>query len=312
MGFLSESGVTALWNKVRAGFAHSLTADGAVITLKNGAATPAVLSQVAIPAATATAAGVMSAADKTKLDGVAAGATKTVVDAALSSTSANAVQNKAVNAAIDSLGSGVESAATAAAAAAAAAEGAKTAADEAKAAAEAGADDHKWNTTALNRKIERTVSCYVPMIENFSEYNSSSGANAYLMPAFASVQSQYSFVIRMNDGSIHAKTMEDGNDTTRCATTAWVNRAIAAAQVGAAVYQGAVSSNDAISGSDYKKGWYWVVSAAGTYVGETCEAGDMIFANSDKGGTYSASHFDVVQSNIVEMTAAEVEAICTL
>lgn len=51
--------------------------------------------------ATTTAHGLMSAADKTKLDGIATGATKVTVDASLSSTSANPVQNKAVNTALN-------------------------------------------------------------------------------------------------------------------------------------------------------------------------------------------------------------------
>lgn len=51
--------------------------------------------------ATTTASGLMSAADKAKLDGVAEGATKTIVDAALSATSTNPVENKAVKAALD-------------------------------------------------------------------------------------------------------------------------------------------------------------------------------------------------------------------
>lgn len=44
--------------------------------------------------------GLMSRADKTKLDGIAAGATKTVVDSAMSATSTNPVQNKVVDSAI--------------------------------------------------------------------------------------------------------------------------------------------------------------------------------------------------------------------
>ena len=51
--------------------------------------------------ATPSANGLMSAADKAKLDGVETGANKTVVDAALSATSTNPVQNKAVKAALD-------------------------------------------------------------------------------------------------------------------------------------------------------------------------------------------------------------------
>lgn len=60
--------------------------------------------------ATDSKAGLMSAADKAKLDGVAAGATKVTVDSALSTTSANPVRNSAVakggSAIINNLGTG--------------------------------------------------------------------------------------------------------------------------------------------------------------------------------------------------------------
>ena len=52
-------------------------------------------------AATQSTPGYMSAADKVKLDGIAAGANKTVVDEALDAASANPVQNKAVKTALD-------------------------------------------------------------------------------------------------------------------------------------------------------------------------------------------------------------------
>ena len=50
--------------------------------------------------ATQSAQGLMSASDKTKLDGIATGANKTTVDSALSSTSTNPVQNKVINSAL--------------------------------------------------------------------------------------------------------------------------------------------------------------------------------------------------------------------
>lgn len=50
--------------------------------------------------ATTSAAGLMSAADKTKLEGIETGATATTVDSALSSTSENPVQNKVINTAL--------------------------------------------------------------------------------------------------------------------------------------------------------------------------------------------------------------------
>lgn len=52
--------------------------------------------------ATPTSNGLISATDKAKLDGVEDGATKTTVDDAMSDTSTNPVQNKAVKAALDS------------------------------------------------------------------------------------------------------------------------------------------------------------------------------------------------------------------
>ena len=51
--------------------------------------------------ATSSKSGLLSFADKAKLDGIAEGANKTTVDSALSSTSTNPVQNKAVKAALD-------------------------------------------------------------------------------------------------------------------------------------------------------------------------------------------------------------------
>lgn len=54
-------------------------------------------------AATTSEAGLMSASDKAKLDGIATGANKTTVDSDLSSTSTNPVQNKVVNTAITNL-----------------------------------------------------------------------------------------------------------------------------------------------------------------------------------------------------------------
>lgn len=80
----------------------------------NGAATPishsinsdvpanAKFTDTTYSDATQSAHGLMTAADKKKLDGIAAGATKVAVDSALSATSINPVQNKAVKAALDS------------------------------------------------------------------------------------------------------------------------------------------------------------------------------------------------------------------
>lgn len=113
-------------------------------------------------------------------------------------------------------------------------------------------------------------------------------------------------------GTPTAPTATTGTNSTQVATTAFVNAAVEAAQVGAAMFQGTVNANTTISNSDYKKGYYWIVATAGTYVGDTCEVGDMVFAIADKGASYSASDFSVVQTNInmVALTSAEIDAIC--
>lgn len=59
--------------------------------------------EIVIDPATQTEKGLMSAADKVKLDGIAANATRVLVDNALSETSTNAIQNRAVQAALAEL-----------------------------------------------------------------------------------------------------------------------------------------------------------------------------------------------------------------
>lgn len=92
----AASNTTADWgDTVNVGPRVSVNATGHVTSAQG--------RTVTLPGNTATqdAKGLMSANDKAKLDGIAQGANKTVVDAALSSASTNPVQNKAVKAALD-------------------------------------------------------------------------------------------------------------------------------------------------------------------------------------------------------------------
>ena len=61
------------------------------------------------PEATITISGLMSAADKVKLNGIEAEANKTIVDSTLSSTSTNPVQNKAINTKFNSVQASIDS-----------------------------------------------------------------------------------------------------------------------------------------------------------------------------------------------------------
>lgn len=85
------------------GWGESFNVGPRVSVDATGHVTQAQGRSVTIPGSTATSAakGLMSSADKSKLDGVESGANHTDVDAAISGTSANPVQNKAVSAALD-------------------------------------------------------------------------------------------------------------------------------------------------------------------------------------------------------------------
>ncbi len=72
-------------------------------TLGKSVPSDAKFTDTTYSAATTSENGLMSSTDKKKLDGIATGANKTIVDSALSSTSTNPVQNKVVNTAIGNL-----------------------------------------------------------------------------------------------------------------------------------------------------------------------------------------------------------------
>ena len=86
-------------------YIKGLSVSGKTITYTKGNGTTGTITtqdtNTTYSNATTSAAGLMSASDKSKLDGIATGANKTTVDSALSSTSTNPVQNKVVNAAIN-------------------------------------------------------------------------------------------------------------------------------------------------------------------------------------------------------------------
>lgn len=76
--------------------------DTPTFSLKIGNVTYDGTSNVSATVATESASGLMSASDKTKLDGIATGANKIIIDAALSNSSTNPVQNKVIKSELDS------------------------------------------------------------------------------------------------------------------------------------------------------------------------------------------------------------------
>lgn len=104
MSVLGDTGLAELWALIKFNFANKIGVSPASTTvgvqLKNNAGI--VLQTGTLPAATAGAAGVMTAADKTKLDGIAVGATAVTVDSAVTAAGTNPVSGAGISTAIQS------------------------------------------------------------------------------------------------------------------------------------------------------------------------------------------------------------------
>ena len=100
---ISSSSLIQIKDNINTNTTYNLTKSGNTITLRgsDGSTFNVTDSNTVYGNATASAAGLMSAADKAKLDGVVAGSNHVTVDAELSTTSTNPVQNKVIKSALD-------------------------------------------------------------------------------------------------------------------------------------------------------------------------------------------------------------------
>lgn len=100
---ISSSSLIQIKDNINTNTTYNLNKSGDTITLSgsDGSTFNVTDSNTVYGNATASAAGLMSAADKAKLDGVAAGSNHVTVDAELSTTSTNPVQNKVIKSALD-------------------------------------------------------------------------------------------------------------------------------------------------------------------------------------------------------------------
>ena len=112
-------------------------------------------------------------------------------------------------------------------------------------------------------------------------------------------------------------SISTGSTSANLPTTAAVASFVASQVTGAAAFQGSIGADTStadytqttLEASSYVKGWYWVVNAAGTYVGKACGVGDMLYATKDKGSAYSADDFTVVQNEMDSITNSEIDTI---
>lgn len=148
----------------------------------------------------------------------------------------------------------------------------------------------------------------------------SGAANIYANPSTGNIQAT-----KFNGYTLAAacaksvdSSISSGSTSANLPTSEAVAAFVASQITGQASFQGSLGSSTStadytqatLEASSYVKGWYWVVNAAGTYVGKTCGVGDMVYATSDKGSGYSASDFTVVQNEMDSISNAEIDTIC--
>ena len=319
MAYLDKSGLDALWDKIKnwtnSVHAHSMTKgassqDGLQLMLKDGAQSPGTLSTVTITKsditalgipgsnttytdATQTTHGLMSAADKKKLDGVAEGANKYIHPTSAAGAKASGLYKVATDA------QGHVTGATAVTKAdISPLESDPTVPAWAKAATK---PSYKASeiTNDANADLGSTVAEAIELIDSdLTNFDTALNKKA---PTDSPVFS----------GTPKAPTAPAGTNTTQVATTAFVHSEVAAASTGAAKYQGGMTPAAYSKLTTYSQGWYWVVTEAGTIAGESCEVGDMVFCNTDNAaaGTKKDTHFDIVQNNIDAIPLSVINAL---
>ena len=115
-------------------------------------------------------------------------------------------------------------------------------------------------------------------------------------------------------------SISSGSSSTNLPTSEAVASFVAGQIAGASTFQGTLVQTDSgssatkwtqseLEAASYKKGWYWVVEAAGTYAGNVMEVGDMLFCVSSKSSAYAAADFTAIQNNIETLTTTEIDTI---
>lgn len=324
MPYLDENGLKLFWAKSKAAFANdaSITTDATTGSIALKTKDGDTLSTATIPAATASAAGVMTKADKAKLDGIAEGATKDVVsDVAITIKQAGVAKgsftlNQSSAATIELS----DSSYTLPAATASTIGGVKVGKNlSVTADGTLSADAQQYTlptasaTTLGGVKVGENLSIASGVLSATDTTYSAATASTLGLVKVGSNLSISNGVLSLKSGAslgaATAATATAGNNSTLVATTAFVTTAISNAAVGAATFQGTTTAESDFSGAAYKKGWYWVCAGSFIFGDNTCEAGDMVFAVSDKGSAYSASDFNVVQANITSIPTSYIEAL---
>lgn len=283
MAYLNEAGVTALWNKLKkrdiTSTSISTTTDGAELDLVYGSGDKASFN---LAGASTDAAGLMSAADKVKLDSLA-------IDSAFSASSTNAIQNKVVTSILDGLCHEVS--------------------------LESYHDTLSNVTYNGTRIVQKTMGFKTSdgdlVRDNGNAYEGCMLFSSRNFNVMSDDLSEIFFELLPNQTftSVKVNTPAAGDSSTLCATTAFVQNAINTAMTGSSAFQGTTKDYTTIANTSYKKGYYWVANAAFTLGSDSIEIGDMIFCISDKGTASATTDFSVVQANLTSIPTTYIDAL---
>lgn len=242
---------------------------------------------ITIPNATTTTAGAMSAADKTKLDGI------TTVDG-LAYTDGTAGVDTAIK-------SGTTNVATATIPAATDTTYGVVKVDSALKTDSTNPVQNKMINLALESKANKGE---VIAVNTFEVSSQSNGTEIGYLDAESA--NSYSFTIPPANNNNYGVTKLDSsvtasgtNPVTGKAIYDYVGDAIAASD--AMVFKGTIGTGGTVTAlpTTYKTGWTYRVITAGTYAGQNCEVGDLIIALVDRDGTGNLdSDWTVAQTNI--------------
>ena len=266
--------------------------------------------------ATTVKSGLMSGADKTKLNGITEGANKTIVDVALSDSSVNPVQNKIVKAELDKKAPTIHTHNYAGSSSAGGAANSALALTTNGGSAVQPVYFASGKPVACTYKLEKSV----PANAVFTDTKYNQGNTTTL-----GTTKIYTATGQNLDGSINQKVVTDelnkkaplananltgtptvptasnSVNTTQIASTAFVhsvvNEKIAAAD--AMIFKGTLGTGGTITAlpATHKTGWAYKVIVAGTYAGQKCEIGDLVVCLVD-GTVAKDSDWTIVQTNI--------------
>lgn len=117
-------------------------------------------------------------------------------------------------------------------------------------------------------------------------YSHEGETNTALAPATTAAQ------VAMND--------ENGMASTAEAEIVALRKKVSGTIAGGIAFKGALTADNPLPTVGYKAGWQYTVKEAGTYAGQTCEAGDLVLCVKDyASGSASNSDWSVIQANIV-------------